>query len=172
MRTPGIFFLLALALGLLPGCGSKTTPAPAAAGPPTNEIEVYVDATGTQVADLTADDAMRYNGNRFTVHTGQPVRVELQAIGHTPREQMMHNFVLLKADTDAPRFNIVSAYAKSTGYMPPEQKDDVLAFTPFAGPGDTVTTEFTAPAPGDYTFLCNFPGHFIAGMKGTMIVVP
>jgi len=32
---------------------------------------------------------------------------------------------------------------------------------------------FTAPAPGgSYSFLCNFPGHYAAGMHGMMTVVP
>ncbi|MCC5023285.1 MAG: hypothetical protein J6386_11065 [Candidatus Synoicihabitans palmerolidicus] len=30
---------------------------------------------------------------------------------------------------------------------------------------------FTVPSePGDYVFLCSFPAHFMAGMKGVIVV--
>ena len=32
------------------------------------------------------------------------------------------------------------------------------------------TATFTAPAAGNYIFLCTFPGHYVAGMKGTLTV--
>jgi uncharacterized cupredoxin-like copper-binding protein len=50
--------------------------------------------------------------------------------------------------------------------------DKVFAHTDLAGPGQMVAVEFTAPAPGEYPFLCNFPGHYAAGMHGTMTVAP
>jgi azurin len=42
--------------------------------------------------------------------------------------------------------------------MPPHDKR-VLAATPLCGPGKTAMVEFTAPAPGDYPFLCSYAGH-------------
>jgi plastocyanin len=34
-----------------------------------------------------------------------------------------------------------------------------------------LVTSFGAPAkPGSYTYLCTFPGHFVAGMKGVLVV--
>ncbi|MEC7281083.1 MAG: plastocyanin/azurin family copper-binding protein, partial [Verrucomicrobiota bacterium] len=39
------------------------------------------------------------------------------------------------------------------------------------GPGENDTIEFTAPAlSGDYEFLCSFPAHLFAGMRGVMTV--
>jgi azurin len=39
------------------------------------------------------------------------------------------------------------------------------------GPSETVDVTFKAPtAPGQYTYLCGFPGHFVAGMKGVLTV--
>ena len=47
----------------------------------------------------------------------------------------------------------------------------MLANTTLAGNGETVEVTFTAPkAPGVYTYICTFPGHFLAGMKGTLTV--
>ena len=38
-------------------------------------------------------------------------------------------------------------------------------------PGETAEVTFKVPAaPGSYTFLCSFPGHFVAGMKGLLVV--
>lgn len=174
MRHGKIIFIFALLLSGLAACGrpaNSAAPPMAKSGPTDAEIAVSLDGD-TQVVQVTADDTMHFNGNRFTVHTGKPVRVELQNIGHTPRDQMAHNFVILQPGTDAASYNLAAAQAKSAGYVPPDQMGLVVAFAPLAGPGQTVTAEFTAPAPGDYPFLCNFPGHFAAGMHGMMTVAP
>lgn len=39
-----------------------------------------------------------------------------------------------------------------------------------AASGQTVQGSFTAPAAGEYGFGCYIPGHYEAGMKGTMTV--
>ena len=41
------------------------------------------------------------------------------------------------------------------------KKDDprVIAATPLIEKGASVTIEFTAPAPGDYPYICTTPGH-------------
>ena len=50
-------------------------------------------------------------------------------------------------------------------------KDQVLAATTMAGPGETVEVTFKVPtAPGTYHYMCTFPGHFAAGMRGTIVV--
>jgi len=170
-----IFFTV-LCFGLLPGfvagCGNKSAPPPAPAMGPV-DAEMPSSANGaTQVVQVTAEDAMRFNGNRFTVRAGQPVRIELTNIGHKPREEMAHDFVILQPGADAMMFNLVTAQAKAAGFLPPEQMDKVFAHTELAGPGQTVGVEFTALAPGAYPFLCNFPGHYAAGMHGTMTVAP
>ena len=39
-------------------------------------------------------------------------------------------------------------------------------------PGESKTATFTAPSePGEYQIVCGTPGHFVAGMVGTLIVV-
>ncbi|HWK98781.1 MAG TPA: plastocyanin/azurin family copper-binding protein, partial [Parapedobacter sp.] len=48
---------------------------------------------------------------------------------------------------------------------------EVLHYTPLVNPGESFTLEFTAPTePGDYPYLCTFPGHW-RGMNGIMRVV-
>jgi azurin len=48
---------------------------------------------------------------------------------------------------------------------------EVLFHTRLVNPQETVTLEFTAPAnPGDYPYVCTFPGHWSI-MNGVMKVV-
>jgi azurin len=61
--------------------------------------------------------------------------------------------------------------AQATAYIPPALKGEVLASTALAGPGETVEVTFKAPAvPGKYEYICSFPGHYAAGMKGVLVV--
>lgn len=45
----------------------------------------------------------------------------------------------------------------------------VIAATPMINKGEHVTIHFIAPAPGDYPFICTYPGHAMF-MNGTMHV--
>lgn len=44
------------------------------------------------------------------------------------------------------------------------------AFVPLVTPGEQKSIEFTAPAPGKYTFVCTI--HVTQGQTGTLIVLP
>ena len=52
-----------------------------------------------------------------------------------------------------------------------DREKEIIAYTGMAGPDETVTVEFTAPeTPGKYDYICTFPGHYLAGMKGVLII--
>ena len=58
-----------------------------------------------------------------------------------------------------------------SSYIPAALKAQVVASTGLAGPGETVQVTFRAPkVPGKYEFICTFPGHYLAGMKGVLVV--
>lgn len=127
--------------------------------------------TKPRVVDLTGNDQMKYNLASITAKPGEQITVRLKSIGTLPKAVMGHNFVLLAAGTDAAAFANAAASAFETGYIPAAMKAKVLASTALAGPGETVQVTFKAPAkPGKYTFLCSFPGHFLSGMKGDLVV--
>ena len=64
-----------------------------------------------------------------------------------------------------------AASARDTDFIPAAMKAEVVASTPLAGPGETVEITFKVPAAaGTYPFMCTFPGHFTAGMKGNLVV--
>ena len=61
--------------------------------------------------------------------------------------------------------------ARDTEFVPADLKAQVLAATKIAGPGETVEVTFKVPAKaGSYPFMCTFPGHYAAGMKGMLVV--
>jgi len=60
--------------------------------------------------------------------------------------------------------------AKDNEYIPADAGDQIVANTIMLGPGEETTITFTAPSePGDYPYLCSFPGHY-ATMQGVMTV--
>ena len=82
---------------------------------------------------------------------------------------MAHNFVLLAKGTDAAAFSNASATAATA--TSPSDEGQCARVHAAAGPGETVEVTFKAPAaPGVYTFVCSFPGHFLSGMKGALTV--
>ena len=130
-----------------------------------------VQAQAGRVVAITGTDAMKYSVTTITAKPGEKLTVKLTAQGAIPKVAMAHNFVLLAPKTDAAAFAQAGAMSRPTDFIPPAMKDKVLAATKLAGNGETVEVTFDAPkVPGVYTFICTFPGHFIAGMKGTLTV--
>lgn len=121
--------------------------------------------------EVTGNDQMQYNIKLFEVTAGQKVVLSFKHIGQLPALAMGHNLVILKAGTVVPTFATKCAPAKDTGYIPQdeESKKEMVAHTKMLGGGESDEITFTAPAPGDYPFICSFPGHF-AIMQGVMKV--
>ena len=120
---------------------------------------------------MTGSDAMTFSVATITAKPGEALRVVMKVTSNLPPEQLKHNFVLLKPETDVMAFAMAAVAAKDTGYLPAAEKDKILAFTEMAANGQEVSVNFKAPAkPGTYPYVCTFPGHFFAGMKGSLIV--
>lgn len=123
---------------------------------------------------VQADDKMRYDFTAFDVSPGQKVSVTFKNIGTTPKFSMGHNFVLL--DRAINTGNIQSAFLDkasteaSHDYVPQGDKN-VLAHSKLLGPGESEVVTFNAPyIPGEYLYVCSFPGHYSQGTKGIMTV--
>lgn len=157
--------LLVLALAGA-ACGSSE-PAPAAA-PPAGGAASSSDGRAIEIA---TNDAIKFSVTEITATPGERLRVVLVNKGNMPKISMGHNFVLLDASTDVPGFATAAALSPATEYVPDALKDKVVAASKVLGPGESDTITFNAPtAPGRYEFICSFPGHFQAGMRGVLIV--
>lgn len=121
--------------------------------------------------EITGNDQMQFNVKAFEVKEGQKVVLSFKHIGQLPAVAMGHNVVILKPGTAVPAFATKCAPAKDTEYIPQdeESKAQIVAYTKMLGGGESEEITFTAPAPGDYPFICSFPGHF-AIMQGVMTV--
>jgi azurin len=115
---------------------------------------------------------MKYDVTSIHARPGERLHVVLKSVGTMPKVVMAHNFVLLKAGANPAEFASAAMNARATDFMPPEMKDKVIAAAKgLAGPGETIDVTFTAPTkPGTYPYLCSFPGHYMVGMKGELIV--
>ena len=130
-----------------------------------------VQAQAPRVVAITGTDAMKYSVTAIEAKPGEKLTVKLTGQGAIPKVAMAHNFVLLALKADAAAFSTAAASARATDFVPDALKAQVLASTKLAGMGETVEVTFDAPKePGVYTFICTFPGHFLAGMKGTLTV--
>ena len=129
----------------------------------------------TAVVQITGNDQMQYNIDRFEVKAGQTVRIELSHIGQLDDEVMGHNVVVLKMGENPEQFAmdvLQNGGSLENDYVPQAVQGRVIAHTEVVGGGESTSIEFTAPAqPGDYPFLCTFPAH-VATMKGVMVVTP
>ena len=117
---------------------------------------------------IESNDQMRFNLSEITVQQGQIVVLTLKHVGKLPKAAMGHNWVLLEPDTDLASFAMSAMKAKDNEYVPADAPE-VVVNTILLGGGEETTIEFEAPAPGTYSFICSFPGHY-ALMQGTFTV--
>jgi azurin len=134
-------------------------------------------AGAARTITITAHDSPTpgWDVSKITAKPGEELHIVLKATGTMPKMAMAHNFVLMKGGTSVAALNDFTqqaALAGATAYIPAAKADLVLAHTPkVVGAGETTEVTFKAPtAPGTYTYLCSFPGHFAMGMKGTLTV--
>jgi len=159
------------------GCGGGTQSAEYGSEdgtPETTTEETSNEATPVatgEVVELSIEgnDQMQYNKDMLEVPAGATVKLTLTHGGELPVEAMGHNWVLLKQGVSLEDFAMAAISSADNGYIPPAQEDNVIAHTQMLGGGDSDTIEFQAPGPGEYEFLCSFPGHY-GMMRGKFVV--
>jgi len=128
-------------------------------------------AAAPRVVKLKATDAMQYDVKRIEAKPGEQLEVQLSAVSNMSKQEMAHNFVLLAKNAPVDGLVMEAAMARGSDYIPASKKSFILAHTTLAGGGETVKVAFEAPKePGEYLYLCTFPGHYLAGMKGLLVV--
>jgi azurin len=144
------------------GCGQKDAGSTGAAG---------AANSGPRVIEITAGDNMKFSVTTLEAKPGEELKVVLTNTGTQPKEVMGHNWILLRKGVDVAAFDAAAVQAKATDYVPASMSDQIIAHTALVGPRKSEEASFKAPTePGDYPFLCSFPGHYQVGMKGTLTV--
>ena len=134
------------------------------------QFVVESDAEGITLGDsIGTDNLPKIVG--ITAQPGEEIRIRLTTQSDLPASAMAHNWVLLTMNADAQEFINAAIQAKANDYIPENMTDQVYAQTGLAAGGETTEVTFTAPEePGEYEFVCTFPGHYSAGMKGILTV--
>ncbi len=113
-------------------------------------------------------ELMKFNRDTFTVKAGKKIMLELDNL-----DGMQHNLLILKPNTlekvgAAADAMLRDPKASEKHYVP--EIPEVLFATEMLGPNEVYTLKFTAPTtPGNYPFVCTFPGHWRM-MNGIMVV--
>lgn len=127
-------------------------------------------ALGVRVITIdTVPEQLMYDLKWFVVEVGKPVQIVL-----SNSDTMPHNIVVGQPGSVQEIGAAGAAVAPTSdpnakAYVP--ESPLVLASTRLLNGGETERLNFTAPAkPGEYVYLCTFPGHWIR-MYGVMLVV-
>lgn len=123
-----------------------------------------------RTVEIQVGDNMRFSPAAIEAKAGERLHIVLKSTGAMPKLTMAHNLVVLRKGTNPKAFVDKCANARASDFIPAEVKDQILAATGLVGPGETSEATFTAPANGDYDFVCTFPGHFNLGMRGKLTV--
>lgn len=151
-------------------CQQALSTVPMANSPkrPTKRPAKWTTREGERQILLGTLPGMKFDQELIQVKAGE----ELLIVFHN-KDDMLHNFVLCAPG----RGQAVGTAALSMGvegaarsYVP--DLPDVLVHTALLSPETTDRIYFTVPeAPGDYDYICSFPGHAMT-MKGVLRVSP
>jgi len=121
--------------------------------------------------EIIGKDNLRFDVEEINAKPGETIRIKFTVKSNMPPTAMQHNLAILDKNTDVDAFINASMSAKDNEYIAPGMKNQMIAATKMMGGGSSDTIEFTVPEePGDYVYVCTFPGHYMAGMKGILTV--
>ncbi len=134
-------------------------------------LSVSAFAAQAKTVEIEGKNSLRFSKEAITAKAGEEITVKLTNNSKLPAAAMAHNWVLIKKDADAQKLDEAASSAKANDYIPKDMSDQIIAHTGLVGGGESDSVTFKAPTePGEYTYICTFPGHFAAGMKGTLTV--
>ncbi|HEY7566960.1 MAG TPA: plastocyanin/azurin family copper-binding protein [Gemmatimonadaceae bacterium] len=99
---------------------------------------------------------------RLSARSGTHVRIRFVNDGTLP-----HNVVVPKNDDDLDALATAAYNAGATGFVPLGDTAKLVVYTKLVSPGETAELSFVMPAPGEYRYVCLFPGH-ANSMLGTL----
>jgi azurin len=107
-----------------------------------------------------------------TIELHAPAGVAVQLTFYNRSHHHQHNWVLVNGgDAEATQVYDAAMVAGAENDWLPSASAQILAYTPLLHSGTETTVYFQAPTRlGSYVYLCTFPGHFLAGMRGTLTI--
>lgn len=178
MKFNSTLLVATAAFSLTLGCSKQESAPAAAATKPAAAAPTAAPAAASpaapaavRVVAIEANDAMKFNVTRIEAKPGETLKVVLKNVGTLPKEAMGHNWVLLAKGTDVMAFSTAAMQARTTEYIPASLSKQVVAHTKLLGPKQSDEVTITVPSePGDYPYICSFPAHAMAGMRGVLVV--
>ena len=135
---------------------------------PFTNSESEITSRDTVEIVIESNDQMKFDLSEIKVKEGDTVVLTLKHVGKLPKAAMGHNWVLLTPGTEMGAFAQAAIQARDNDYIPADGEGTIV-YTELIGGGEETTITFEAPAKGEYTFICSFPGHY-ALMNGKFIV--
>lgn len=134
-----------------------------AEGPNLEMVEKAFGRTGdpkkvTRTIRISAHDDMRYSPSKITVRQGETVRFVVANHGKVFHETVLGTMDELREHAEWMKKHPTMEHdAPYMVHLPPGKKGEMI-------------WQFTEP--GEFHFACLIPGHFEAGMKGSIRVIP
>lgn len=128
-------------------------------------------ALAQKTVEIIGTDNMKFDVTSIEAQAGEEITIRFTTKSQIPKTAMAHNVVVIDKDANVDELVMASMQARGNDYIAPDYNDQVVAATDLAGGGETVEVTFTVPQdPGQYEYVCTFPGHYQAGMKGVLTV--
>jgi uncharacterized cupredoxin-like copper-binding protein len=124
-------------------------------------IETEFGEYGTQMHPTVTIEISMSDDMRFTPATIQVKQGDIVEFIHANEVQLMHEFVLGTLQS-------LNKHAEQMKQNPSMSHDK--PFTVNIAPGETGTNTWQSTESGVFHFGCLIPGHYEAGMRGTVIV--
>jgi uncharacterized cupredoxin-like copper-binding protein len=140
--------------------GSRATAAGEPGGTLASDGSGFV--ADTVIAVRTTGSNLDFSPDRISLRQG--TRVTIRYINDST---LPHNIVIVRNEDDIDALGMAAFSASQTGYVPVEHAGKMLAYSPLAVPGNSVEINFVMPPPGEYFFVCLYPGHYNM-MVGTL----
>ncbi len=147
-----------LALVLLIVLGAMAIPDPT----PSADASVVQDTTVITLKPV--GEELKFDATEIRAKAGTTLKIVFENTSTI----MPHSVVVLKRADDIETVGMAAMNAAEHDYIPPSEKDKMVAYTAMAAPGATVEVTFTVPPAGSYPYICTFPGHYTL-MQGTLI---
>lgn len=147
---------LALGVGLLlllAACGQGGGPSQASASP------LHVTAVGPHTVEIRMTDDLRFVPDRIVVDVGQTVKF----FAHNQSSAEHEFFIGDAAAQDQHERDMRAGTVPNMHFRP----DDMVVMA-----RDSSELSYTFKTPGELIFGCHEPGHYAAGMRGTIEVAP